>query len=86
MITVNSTNIKLYDYWSNHVFLQTLHDLMLVNFWFGWLKCGHFFLYKHQGKCSLVKLSRVFIYCEANLQQKFSHSLKKYFAASFYFR
>ena len=50
---MNSISIKLHDYCSNHVFLQTLHDLMLVNIWFGWLKYGHFFFYKSTKESAL---------------------------------
>ena len=39
---MNSANVNLYNYCSNHVFYPTLHDLMWVNFGINWLKCSTF--------------------------------------------
>ena len=39
---MNSANVNLYNYCSNHVFYTTLHDLMWVNFGINWLKCSTF--------------------------------------------
>ena len=39
---MNSANVNLYNYCSNHVFYTTLHDLIWVNFEINWLKCSTF--------------------------------------------
>ena len=43
---MNCASVNLFNYFSNHVFYATLHDLMWVNFSLNWLKYDFFWLYK----------------------------------------